>query len=90
MPAPDLVRQSHSTGLHESFLVDGLPTLRIFDMTKRTENILKVKRGMVSSPDDLHSDYVLDTKLVDDDIPILNKKTSKIMKKRRKDVPPNV
>ena len=84
---PDLIRQSQTTAfLDESFLVDGLPTLRIFDMTKQTENILKVKRGMVRAPDDLNSDYVLDTKLVDSDIPLLNKKTSKVMKKRRKDL----
>lgn len=65
-------------------VVDSIPMLRMFDITKRSENSLKIKKGNISSPDDLNSQYINDPKVVEADLPHIQKKANKVLNKMYK------
>ena len=66
-----------------------LPVLNVFDLTRRSENFLKYKRGAVARPADLESNIVVDDKLAEGDLLLIEKEVNKANRKRIKDLKNN-
>ena len=63
-----------------------MPILNLYDMTKRSANFLKYKRGNVDRPDDLESNIIVDDKLSEADLHLIEKEVNKANRKRIKDL----
>ena len=66
-----------------------LPVLNLYDLTRRSENFLKYKRGDVTKPDDLESSVIVDDKLAEGDLMLIEKEVNKANRKRIKDLKNN-
>ena len=66
-----------------------LPVLNVFDLTRRSENFLKYKRGDVERPADLESSIIVDDKLAEGDLFLIEKEVNKANRKRIKDLKNN-
>ena len=66
-----------------------LPVLNVFDLTRRSENFLKFKRGDVARPGDLESSIIVDDKLGEGDLHLIEKEVNKANRKRIKDLENN-
>ena len=61
----------------------------MFDLTRRSENYKKFKHGDVYSPNDLESNIVVDDKLVEEDLSVIEKEVNRANRKRIKDLKHN-
>ena len=66
-----------------------LPVLNLYDLTRRSENFLKYKRGDVTKPSDLESSVIVDDKLAEGDLILIEKEVNKANRKRIKDLKNN-
>ena len=66
-----------------------LPVLNLYDLTRRSENFLKYKRGDVTKPGDLESSVIVDDKLAEGDLILIEKEVNKANRKRIKDLKNN-
>lgn len=66
-----------------------LPILNVYDMTRRSANFLKYKRGKVERPNDLESNIIVDDKLTEADLHVIEKEVNKANRKRLKDLKNN-
>ena len=66
-----------------------MPVLNVYDLTRRSENFLKYKRGDVTKPGDLESSVMVDNKLDEGDLILIEKEVNKANRKRIKDLKNN-
>ena len=61
----------------------------MFDLTKRSPNYIKFKNGGVQTPNDLESNIIVDDKLAQEDLHVIEKEVNKANRKRLKDLKNN-
>ena len=63
-----------------------MPVLNLYDLTRRSENYRNYKKGVVNCPDDLESNIVVDDKLSEADLCLIEKEVKKANLKRLDDL----
>ena len=63
-----------------------MPIVNLYDLTRRSENYRKYKKGAINCPDDLESNIIVDDKLSESDLYLVEKEVRKANMKRLDDL----
>ena len=66
-----------------------LPIVNMFDLTKQSSNFIKCKKGEVKHPHDLECNIIVDDKLAQEDLHVIEQEVNKANRKRLKDLKNN-
>ena len=65
-------------------VLNEIPLLKLFDLTKRSHNMQKVKQGQALRPEDLEYSTIADEKIKQQDLEVIEMEVNKKKRKREK------